>query len=92
MDTTFIMGKTNTVVYTGTAGTTIASSKTTTKMRLYTTTNAFFKVGANPTATTSDVPITAGIPEYVDCSAEDKVSFIQSSANGTGYMTEVSKT
>lgn len=92
MDTTFIMGKTNSVAYTGTAGATIASSATTTKMRIVTDSDAFYKVGANPTATTADVPIFAGIPEYIDCTPADKVSFIRSSVSGTGYMTEVSKT
>lgn len=86
------MGKTNSVSYTGTAGTTIASSATTTKMRIVTDSDAFYKVGANPTATTADTPIFAGIPEYIDCTPTDKVSFIRSSVSGTGYMTEVSKT
>jgi len=82
---------TQNVAYTGTAGTTsTAISLGVQKVRVYCTTDAFIKITVNPTATTSDAPIAAGSPEYFSCAPGEKVSAIQSSANGTLYVTEIS--
>lgn len=91
METTFKQGITQTVSYTGTAGTISAVSGTTTKVRIYSTTDSFVKIGDNPTADTSDMPVSAGIPEYFDIEPGQKVSFVRSSIDGDGYVTEMSK-
>lgn len=92
MDTTFKPGRTINVAYTETAAATGAVSKTTTKIMIWCSTDAFIKVGSNPTATTSDMPITGKVPMFFDCTPEDKVSAIQQGSNGTVYVTEMSKT
>lgn len=92
MDTTFKQGVTKSVAYTGTAGTIAAVGAKTTKVRVWCSTDAFVKIGDAPTATTSDMPMAAGIPEYFDITPGQKVSYIQSATGGTGYATEMSKT
>lgn len=93
MDTTFKINSNQSVTYTGTAGQTSAVSTTTTKVRIYTTTDALFLIGSNPTATaTNSTPTTAGIPEFWDIDPGQKISFLQQTVGGTAYVTEVSKT
>lgn len=90
-DTTFKQGPTISATYTATAGTTAATTSTASKIRVVCTTAAFVKIGANPTATAADMPMTANVPEYFDVAPGDKVSAIESSADGTVYVTEMSK-
>ena len=92
MDTTFKQGATKSVAYTGTAGTTAAVGSKTTKARIWATTDCFVRIGDSLTATTSDMPVAAGIPEYFDINPGQTVSFIQSQTGGSGYVTEMSKT
>lgn len=91
-DTTYNPGATKSASYTGTAGAAEAVSKKTTKIRIYATTDCFIKITtAGTSATTSDMPLTGKIAEYFDCDPSSIVSFIQQSAGGTGYVTEMSK-
>lgn len=83
-------GTTQSIPYTGTAGTiSTAITAGVQKVRVYCTTDAFIKIGMSPTATTSDVPIAASSPEYFTCAGGEKVSAIQLSSGGTLYVTEV---
>lgn len=94
METTFIMGKTLTPIsYTDTAAQSIAVPNDCTKVRIYTSTNAFYLIGSNPTATSSNgsVPTTGGIWEYIDISPGQKISFIRDTVSGTAYVTPVRK-
>jgi len=90
-DTTFKQGLTVSVAYTGTAGTTAAVGAKTTKVRVWCSTDSFVRIGVAPTATTADMPVTAGTPEYFDINPGEKVSAIQSAINGIVYATQMSK-
>lgn len=92
METTFKQGLTRKVSYTDTAGTTAAVGATTTKARVWSSSDCFILIGAAPTATTSEMPVAAGIPEYFDITPGQKVSFIRDAVSGVGYVTEMSKT
>jgi hypothetical protein len=84
-------GATQKVAYTGTAGTiTNGVGAQTYQVRVVTTTDAFILIGDSPTATTSDMPTFAGLPEYFTITPGQKVSAIQSSAGGSLYVTELS--
>lgn len=85
------LGTVQSVAYTGTAGT-IANGVAlgTMKVRVCTTTDAFIKISNAPTATTSDVPMFAGLPEYFTINQGEKVSAIQSTASGTLTVVEMS--
>lgn len=75
--------------YTGTAGV-IDNAVTSSIIRVILTSAGYIKIGANPTATTSDVYMPAGVPEYFRVNAgTDKVSAIQASAGGTLHVTEM---
>lgn len=82
----FKPGTTQSKAYTGTAGT-IDNAVGTSLIRVLCTSDAFIAVGSAPTATTSDMIVIANQAEYFICNADDKVSAIQSSANGTLYVT-----
>lgn len=91
MDTTFKINLTQAVSYSTTTQS-AAVGTTTTKVRIWTSTDAFVKIGTNPTATSTDsMPISGGIPEYFDITPGQKVAFLQQSVAGTGYVSEVSK-
>ncbi len=84
-------GSTQSVSYTGTAGTiTNALPPDTTAVWVWTTTDACVKVGTSPTATTADFPIPANVPVVLPVQVKDtsaiKVSAIQITAGGTLYV------
>jgi hypothetical protein len=84
-------GSTQSVSYTGTAGTiTNAVGSETYQVRIVTTTDAFVKIDNSPTATTRDMPVFASLPEYFTIAPGQKVSAIQSSSGGTLQVTELS--
>jgi hypothetical protein len=91
-------GTTQKVAYTGTAGTipngvgaqTYGVGAQTYQVRIVCTTGAFVLIGDSPTATTSDMPTFADLPEYFTITPGQKVSAIQSSSGGTLYVTELS--
>jgi len=78
-----------TVAYTGTAGTLANPLNTYTRViRVVLTTAGFFAVGH--TATTADTYMPAGVPDYFAVSGGETPSAIQSAAGGTLYVTEMS--
>lgn len=82
---------TQSVAYTGTAGTiTNAVGAKTTVVRVVVSTDAYIAVGASPTATANDMPMTADMPEYFRViPGVDKISAIQASSGGTLTVTEM---
>jgi len=71
------------------AATTNAVAVSTTAVRLISTTNCFYKVGATPTATTGDVFLPANVIEYIRVVGNsDKIAVIQASGGGTLYVSE----
>lgn len=83
-------GTTQSVAYTGTAGTITNAVGTGCRLvRIVVTTDAFVKFGSAPTATTSDCFVPANTPEYFRVDVGDKVSAIQSTGGGTLYVTEM---
>lgn len=85
-------GTTQTKAYTGTAGVIDnAVSVGTNVVRVWVTTAAFIKIGASPSATTSDIPMPANTPELFIVPPGSKVSAIQSASGGTLYVTEMTR-
>lgn len=89
-ETTYKQGRTISTAYTGTKGDIIVPAGVS-KIRVLASTDAFVAIGAGAVATTASMPVTGKVYEYFDCSPGDIVSFIQSSSNGTGYVTLMSK-
>lgn len=85
-------GTSQVVAYTGTAGTiTNGVGSSTQVVRVWLSTAGYIKIGASPTATTSDIPMPANVPEYFIVSPGDKVSAIQASSGGNLNVTECSR-
>lgn len=90
--TTYHLRTTQSVAYTGTAGViTNPISTGVYAVRVWCSTDAHIAVGAAPTATTSNMPVSAGVAEYIAINPGEKVSAIQQSAGGTLYVTELSR-
>lgn len=84
-------GATQSVAYTGTAGTiSNAVGAQTYQVRVWCTSQAYIAFGASPTATTSDIPIPANTPEYFTITPGQKVSAVRDSTSGTLFVTEMS--
>ena len=60
-------------------------------VRIVSTTNCHYAVGAAPTATTSGPYLPAATVEYISIHQGEKVAFIQNAAGGTAYVTEASQ-
>ncbi|MBP1091943.1 hypothetical protein [Bradyrhizobium diazoefficiens] len=58
------------------------------RLRVLVTTDAWIRVGKNPTATTSDTYLPALTPEYVIVNPGENVSAVQVSAGGVLNVTE----
>lgn len=86
-------GTTQVVAYTGTAGTisNAVGGSGSVVIRVWLSTAGYIAVGAEPTATTSDIPMPANTPEYFIVSAGDKVSAIQASSGGNLHVTAMSR-
>jgi hypothetical protein len=84
---------TQTVAISGTsAATTNALSKNIVVIRVLATTACFINIGTGtPTATTSNTPLAANIPEYFRVNGNEtiKVAGIQLSTGGSLYVTEM---
>jgi hypothetical protein len=71
------------VAYTAAAGTiTNSVGAQCYRVRVRTSTDAYVKIGDSPTATSSDMPMTAGIAETFTITPGQKVSAIQISSGG----------
>ena len=80
---------TQSVAYTGTAAASAAFSTTTAMVRIRATTDCFIKFStAGTAATTSDAFLPASETQDFAVQPSDKVSAIQSAANGTLYVSE----
>lgn len=89
-NTFFRPGITQSVAYTGTAGTiTNPVGAYTKQVRVMATSAAFIAIGGSPTATTADMPLAANLPEVIAINPGEKVSAIQASAGGSLYVTEL---
>lgn len=79
--------------YTGTAGTSAAFGANTHEIRVCCTSNAWVKVGDNPTATvgSGSFYMPAGLVEYFHVSPGQKVSAIQDSAGGNLSVAEMTR-
>lgn len=85
----FKPGTVQVVAYSSSIATTNAVGRTQ-AVRVVCTTNAFVKIGAAPTATSSDTYLPAGVPEYFTVSAStDKLAFYAVSSAGNAYVTEL---
>ena len=81
----FPIGTTQTVAYTGTAGTT-ANAIGASFFRIVCTTDAFVSTGVNPTATTSGMFVPAKCPEWFPIDPGHKVSVVRLADSGTAYI------
>lgn len=80
----------NTVVaYTGTAGNSKTFDNSYQQVRIYATTACFYKVGPGVTAAVTDVPLAAGVFEYVKVRPDDRISVIQAAAGGNLHISKV---
>lgn len=92
-----IFGKGQNVAYTGTAGTiSNALPIDCTAVWVWTTTDAYIRIGASPTAVTTDFPLPAMTPMVFPVSPRDaqssngcKVSAVQIASGGTLYVCPV---
>lgn len=56
-------------------------------VRVVSTVVAHIKIGANPTAATTDTYLPAGVPEYFMVDEGDKIAVIRSSGDGSLFIT-----
>jgi len=85
------LGTVQSAAYTGTAGTTTNGvANGVQKVRVLVTTDAYVRIGVNPTATTSDTYVVGLSPEYFTVMSGEKVSAVQVSSGGTLVVTEIS--
>ncbi|MES3016220.1 MAG: hypothetical protein V4721_00515 [Bacteroidota bacterium] len=93
METTFKIGMTlPAVAYTDSAVQSAAVSLTTTKVRIWCSTDCFIKIGSNPTASATDgMPMSGGLPEFFDIRPGERISMIRQTVSGNGYITQMSK-
>lgn len=80
---------TQSVAVSGTSAQSAAISSSSGYVRLFSTTMCHIRIGSNPTATTSHMPLGANIPEYFVVVSGAKIAAIQNSASGTLYISEV---
>jgi hypothetical protein len=90
-DIAFAVVSNENVTYTGTAGTSSAFASGINHIRLAASTACYYKLGATPTATTSDTYLPANIIEIIRVNSGQKISFIQVSAGGTASVSQMSK-
>ena len=58
-------------------------------VRILSTTNCHILMGTNPTATTSEIFISAFVPEYFEITVNDKIAAIRNTDDGIIYITEM---
>ncbi len=78
------------VAYTGTHGRIANAVQAGVRLvRVWCTSDATIAVGATPTAVTTDIPVTAKLPQLISVEAGDKLSAVQVSAGGNLHVTEL---
>lgn len=80
---------TQSVAVSGTSAQSAVISASSGYVRLFATTMCHIRVGSNPTATTSNMPLAPYVPEYFALTSGVKIAAIQNSSSGTLYITEV---
>ncbi len=84
-------GTTQVVSVTSTSAThTTAFQTGTNVVRVQGTVNMHIKFGNSPTATTSEMKLAPGLPEYFVVTPGQKVAAIRTTTSGSLYVTEVS--
>lgn len=85
------LGTVQSASYTGTAGTiTNPVGPQTYRVRVLVTTDAYVRIGNNPTAVSGDTYMTGLVPEYFTITPGQKVSAVEVSSGGTLNVTEIS--
>lgn len=77
----------STTAYTGTAGTSGAAPDGTIAVRVLTTTAAYIRIEKDATAVANDTYMPAGVFDYFQCGAGEKVSAIQVASGGNLQVT-----
>lgn len=90
-DPAFAVVSNENVAYTGTAAASAAFSSGIHHIRLSATTACYYKLGANPTATSSDTYLPANVIEIIRVNPGQKIAFIQVSTGGTASVSQMSK-
>lgn len=80
---------TQSVAVSGTSAQSAVISGSTGYVRLFSTTLCHIRIGSNPTATTSHMPLAPYVPEYFVAVSGAKIAVIQNASAGTLYITEV---
>jgi non-ribosomal peptide synthetase component E (peptide arylation enzyme) len=63
-------------------------------VRIVSSVDSYVKIGKSgeePVATSNDMFVKAGVPEYFSIAPGAKVAFLQVSGGGTGYVTEMTQ-
>lgn len=84
-----VEASTQAVAVSGTSAQSAAISGATNAVRLMATTLCHVRIGANPTATNTNMPLAPYCPEYFVVGSGNKIAVIQNAAAGTLYITEV---
>lgn len=71
-----------TVAYTGTASTAAVAPANATSVFVWLTTDGYVSLGPASVATTSDMPLPAYTPIYLDCQTGDNLSAIRDTVSG----------
>lgn len=79
------------VDYTSTAGQSAAFASGIHAIRICASSASYYKIGANPTATSADTYLPADEVEYLIVNPGQKISFVQVSSGGKASISQVSK-
>ena len=79
------------VAYTASAAPSAAFANGINAIRIASSTACYYKIGATPVATTSDVYLPANEIEYLIVNQGQKISFIRVSTDGIASVTQISK-
>lgn len=83
--------RTISAAFTASAGSSTALPLDVSTVRVVANQNCYYRQGSNPTATTADKYLAAGVVEYLDTAPGDKFSAIRASADGTLWITPMTK-
>ncbi len=88
---TYAIVSNESVAYTGTAGQSAAFASGIHAIRICASSASYYKIGANPTATSADTYLPADEVEYLIVNPGQKISFVQVSAGGNASISQLSK-
>jgi|TARA_Y100001972_G_C7583307_1_gene292544 hypothetical protein len=90
-DSLFAVVSTQTVNVTDTSAQSAAIASGIHHVRLVSTSNCHYLIGANPTATTSSVYLPANVIEKIRINQGEKIAIIRNSGDGVAHITSLSK-